>query len=349
MKRLLLVLVAATWLLPGAAHAAACSPLNCAASQFSLADGSLLGYRARVDAPVNVVDLQTGETKWRLPAGLVGANLLVHQNGTSLVWYDASLGVKVATAKLTGVASLAGVSQNGTRAVVTSLVAADRLFTIVTPTAQTTVTVPGKEWEFDALRGDNLFLIHYLSGGGYEVRLAHVGSRRLEEAPLKDPHESGIIWGQPFSRLASPDGRYLFTLYIGQNGGAMIHDLDLKTAKARCIDLPGTGNYGGATTWTMQLAKDGRTLWAVSPGYGRGVAIDIVTRKVTRAFRISLPGWFLGKGTASALSPDGSTLAVADGKTVALVDLRTRTLMSRNPGKAIALGYAPDGRLWTLS
>ena len=74
-----------------------------------------------------------------------------------------------------------------------------------------------------------------------------------------------------------------------------------------------------------------------------------MTRKVTNAFRTALPGWFLGKGTSSALSPDGATLAVADSKTVALVDLRSGKVVSRSRGNAIALGYAPDGRLWTLS
>lgn len=350
MKRLVLILVAATSLLPSAASAAACSPLNCAASQFSLADGSLLGFRARADAPVTVVDLQTGKARWTLPAGVTGGNLLVHQSAGTLSWYDASLGTKVARADLAQAGSLAGVSQNGRSAVVRRLSPRGTTFTIVSQNGQQRdITVAGRPWDFDALRGDNLFLIRYVKGGGYQVRLAHVGSRRLEAAPLKDPHESGIIWGSPYSRLPSADGRYLFTLYIGQNGGAMIHALDLKTAKARCIDLPGTGDYGAATSWTLQLSKDQRTLWGISPGYGRVVAIDVARRAVTSAFRVALPSWSLGAGTASALSPDGTRIALADNQTVAVVDLAARTVAQRNPGKAIALGYAPDGRLWTLS
>ena len=111
--------------------------------------------------------------------------------------------------------------------------------------------------------------------GGYQVRLVDLATGKLASSPLKDPHESGTIWGQPFSRLASPDGRFLFTLYLGSNGGAMMHELDLKAAKARCIDLPGTGDYGSASSWALSLAPDGRTLWAVSPGYGRVVGIDV--------------------------------------------------------------------------
>ena len=85
MKRLVLVLLAATSLLPGAASAAACSPLTCAASQFSIANGTLLGFRARVDAPVKVVDLQTGEPRWTLPAGITGGDLLVSKIGRAHV------------------------------------------------------------------------------------------------------------------------------------------------------------------------------------------------------------------------------------------------------------------------
>jgi hypothetical protein len=182
------------------------------------------------------------------------------------------------------------------------------------------------------------------------VRLARVGSHRLDAAPLKDPHESGTIWGSPFSRLSSADGRYLFTLYLGSNGGAMVHELDLKTAKARCIDLPGTGDYGSATSWALVLSKNERTLWAVSPGYGRVVAIDVVTRKATDTFRIQLPSWNLGNGTSAALSPDGSRIAIGDGETVAVVGLAERKVTQRDPAHALALGYSPDGAtLWKLN
>src|SRR5207247_8928897 len=85
MKRRLLVLTAALLLLPGAAVGAACSPLNCAPSQFTLAHGTLLGFRAAAAKPVTVVDLHTGKVKWVLPAGITGGNLLVHQDGASLV------------------------------------------------------------------------------------------------------------------------------------------------------------------------------------------------------------------------------------------------------------------------
>jgi hypothetical protein len=351
MKKLPLVLVcAAALLLPGAARAAACSPLNCAASQFTLAHGTLLGFRAAANKPVTVVDLKTGAARWVLPAGITGGDDLVHQDGKHLVWYDATRGAKLYAVALPSVEySLAGVSQNGARAVALDVAARETHVAIVSRSARRTITLPGKQWQFDALHGDNLFLIRYLGSGGYQVRLVHVGSGRLDAQPLKDPHESGTIWGQPFSRLSSQDGRYLFTLYIGSNGGSMVHELDLKAATARCIDLPGTGDYAAAASSALVLSADGGTLWAVSPGYGRVAGIDVGSRRITTAFRIELANWTMGGGTSAALAPDGTHVAIADGQSVAILGLAEQKIVQRDPGRAIALGYSPDGRLWKLS
>ncbi len=350
MKRLLPVLALVVLFLPGAAHAAACSPLNCAPSQFALARGTLLGFRTAALRPVKVVDLRTGKLRFTLPGGFVAGNVLVHRAGKQLDWYDASTGARTHSVELARTVRLAGVSQDGSRAVGLRL-SPDTATTVViaAPTGTRELVIPGRQWDFDALRGDKLFLIHYLSGGGYQVRLVDLATGKLTASPLKDPHESGTIWGSPFARLASSDGRYLFTLYLGSNGGAMIHELDLKAATARCVDLPGTGDYGSASSWAMTLAPGSRTLWAVSPGYGRVVGIDIVRRTVSTAFRVDLPAWSIGYGTRAALSPDGKQLAVADGRTVALLDLTRRRVAQHDAAKAVALGYSPDGRLWKLS
>jgi hypothetical protein len=350
MKKLTLALSLLALALPGAAQSAACSPLNCAPSQFSVGNGTMLGYRTAATKPVTIVDLRSGEARFALPAGIVGGDRLVHQDGKTLAWYDTTTGEQTGSVTLAHEIRFAGVSQDGARAVGFQLTdGGSTTITIASASGQRDIRIDGRQWDFDALRGDNLFLIKYLSGGGYQVRLLHVGSGRLAAKPLKDPHESGIIWGQPYSRLSSADGRYLFTLYIGQNGGSMVHALDLDRATARCIDLPGTGDYLSATTYAMVLSGDGRTLWAASPGYGRVVGIDIRARKVTKAFRIELAYSNRGNGTRAALSPDGAKIALTDGETVAVLDLGARKIVRRDPVAAIAVGYAPDGRLWKLS
>jgi hypothetical protein len=339
MKRLALVLAAASLFIPGAARAAACAPLNCAASQFSLAGGAMMGYPTAANAEIKVVDLRTGKARWTIHGGFESGNLIVHMDtGAAIVWTDATTNKTVKRVANPQLFELVGVSQDGARAVLK-----DGLrFAIVAPGTRRVVNVSPGHWDFDALEGDNLFLIKYDTDGGYQVRLVHVSTGKVDPTVLKER-----IWGSPFSRASSPDGHYLFTMYIAPNGAAMVHQLDLRSASARCIDLPGTGDYGAAATWAMVLSRDAKTLWAVSPGYERVIGIDVATRAVATAFRIDLPGWNVGNATAAVLSPDGQRIAIADKESVALVDLAARKVAQRDNGKAIALGYSPDGaNLW---
>jgi hypothetical protein len=347
MRRLAILFTGCALLLPGAARSAACSPLNCGSSQVVLSHGTLLAYRAASHAPVSVADLRSGESLFSLPWGFVYGKVLVHQEGNRIEWYDATTGKRTAVARLPWKIRLAGASQDGSRAVAFR---AKTLVELVTPTSVREVQLPKGNWDFDALRGNHLVLIQ-LRSGGYQVRLVDLARRSARTTKLlKDPHESGTIWGQAWSRLSSPDGRYVFTLYLASNGAAMVHELDLATAKARCIDLPGTGDYGSGTSWGMVLAPDGRTLWLASPGYGRVVGIDIRTCRILDAFRISLSYWNLGNPTRTAVSPDGTQLALTDGETVARIDVHLRRVVGRTPAAhAVAVGYSPDtGDLRTL-
>lgn len=342
MKRLAFVLATAALLVPGAAHAAACGPLTCAPSEFGLAGGTMLGYRTAATAPIRVVDLRTGKARWTIHGGFEVRDVIVHMGGgADIVWTDATTNTTIARVKNPQRFQLVGASQDGSRAVLRD----GSRFIVVSPGSQRIVRVPAGHWDFDALQGDNLFLIEYDRTGGYQVRLARLRAGTIDPTVLKQR-----VWGIPFARVASPDGRYLFTLYIASNGAAMVHELDLRTASARCIDLPGTGDFGSAATWAIVLSRDSNTLWAVSPGYGRVIGIDVATRRVTGAFRIDLPLWNAGNPTAAVLSPDGTRIAIADRETVALIDLTTQSVARRHRAKAIALGYSPDGaRLWTLS
>jgi hypothetical protein len=311
-----------------------------------LANGTLLAYRAASHDPVAVADLRSGESLFSLPWGFVYGNVLVHQEGNRVEWYDATTGKRTALRTLPWKFRLAGASQDGRRAVAFR---AKTLVELVTPTSVREVPLAKGDWDFDALRGNHLVLIQ-LRSGGYQVRLVDLAKRSPQTKLLKDPHESGTIWGQAWSRVSSPDGRYLFTLYLASNGAAMVHELDLKTARARCIDLPGTGDYGAGSSWGMVLAPDRRTLWLASPGYGRVVGIDIRTRKIVEAFPISLAYWNLGNPTRTAISPDGTQLALTDGETVARVDVHLRRVVGRTPAaRAVAVGYSPEtGELRTL-
>jgi hypothetical protein len=351
MKRLLLVLAAvALLLLPGAARAAACSPLTCAPSQFTLSHGTLVAYRHTALGPVSVADLRTGKHLHTVPGGFVGGNVLVHQAGKRLEWFDLRTGKLLRSGTPFWPMRFAGVSADGSRAVGFRHPNGSPTVVIggASPTSWRQVPLPRGNWDFDALRGNNLFLIKYLKNGSYQVDFVDLSTDSPTAKLIKDPHESGTIWGFPFARIASSDGHMLFTLYVAGNGAAMVHELNVAKPQARCIDLPGTGDFGAAASWAMALSPGGSTLWAVSPGYGKVVGINVGARKVATAFKVDLPLWNVGSGTRIAIGRDGTELAIADGETVARVALGERRLVDRVKERATALGYSPAGTLWTL-
>jgi len=349
MRPLALLLCAGALLLPGAARAAACSPLNCAPSQFTLAHGTMLAVRGDVYKPLRVIDLRTGRTMWRLPAGIVAGDVLLHADASLVTWFDAARGTRIgdATLEQKGSFSLVGASQDGSRAVLARTQHRSTTFAVVSRASQRTVKLGGSTWSFDALRGSKLFLIHNLRNG-YQVRLYDLATNTLGAAPLKSPGESATIEGIPFERASSPEGRYLFTLYIDGNGNAMIHQLDLARAEARCIDLPGSGDFGSALTWGIVPDPDGRTLWAVSAGYGRVVAVDVPHHRVRDTYPFQRAGWTQNNGVA-VMSPDGERIAYTDAQHIWFVELAQRKVVAGPTRTAIALGYAPDrSRLWVL-
>jgi hypothetical protein len=344
MKRLALILVLAAVVLPASAPAAGCSPMNCAPSGIALGHSLFALLPQGVTGSATIVDLRSGVKRWQLPGGALNGHMLVHQDGATLTWYDALTGNATGSAIAAGY--LAGSSQDGKRAVLSLVQKKQTVFTIVSPDAQRTITLQGQNWGADALAGHNLYLLRYLKNG-YQVRRYDLAANRLVAQPLKDPHESSLIWGTPWARVSSADGRYVFTLYIGRNGGAMVHQLDVRRSVARCIDLPGTGNFNNGTSYALQLAPDGRTLWAISPGYGRVVSIDVATAAVRTSFAFK-PEWQVESpsATVAAVSPHGDRLAVALATDLYVIAPKTRKVVHRNL-TAAALAFSPDGsRLW---
>lgn len=351
MKRLLLVLaLALPAALPAAARAAGCSPLDCAPTGSALGHGLLAVRPNGVTGSVAVDDLRSGRSRWQLPAGILDGTTLVHQDHASLSWFDALTGARLGRTTVLGVAKtgyLAGASQDGSRAVLARSWKKHTTLTIVSRGGQRSVTLRGTDWGFDALAGQKLYLLRYLRNG-YQVRLYDLAANRLVARPLKDPRESSLIWGTAWARTTSPDGRYVFTLYVGQDGGAMVHELDVRNATARCIELPGDGDFNRGTSYTLQVSPDGRTLWAVSPGYGRAVGIDVASARVRTAFRFHTDASADSpSATVSALSPDGGRIAFALAGRVWVLDTAQRRLVVERHRAATALAFSPDGtRLW---
>ncbi|MDP9285143.1 MAG: hypothetical protein M3P41_09385 [Actinomycetota bacterium] len=355
MKRLVLIGIALAAFLPAAAPAAGCSPLSCASSGTPIGDGLLAVRPTGIGGSVKVVDVRAGTIKWTLPAGVFAGHVLVSKAHGTITWYDLRTGLKTQTADVAAGTWLVGVSQDGSRAVVQDFDKKTNIttFLVVTPDATKTIRLQRASWAFDALSGSNLYLLRYVKGGyqgGYQVRRYDVAAGKLFAKPLKDPHESSTIRGIPWARVSSPDGHWLFTLYLGSNGDSMVHELDLKHATARCVDLPGTGNFNLATSYAIELSHDGSTLWAVSPGYGRVAAIDVRSARVRVAWRFAHAEYAEAPAASiSALSPDGSQLAVSVGSRLWFVQTATHAVVEAKPRNPLAIGYAPDGsKLWAV-
>jgi DNA-binding beta-propeller fold protein YncE len=332
------------------APGAGCAPVTCGSSQVTLAQGKLLGIRAfGSTGTLRVVDLRTGATRWRLPSGVLGANLLVHQDGTLLTWFNASTGARVGDtiAQTRGNFFLTGVSQDGTRAVLARTQRRSTTFVIASRTGQRRIVLGKNNWSFDALSGTKLYLLQYLKQG-YVVRLYDLETNKLVAQPLKDANEAAVISGVPWVRQSSADGRYLFTIYISSSGAAMVHQLDVRAGIAKCIDLPGNGDFNSGTTYSLAASADGSTLWAVSPGYGKVAAIDVAQSRVRQTFDFQAATAKGPTGGVAAMSPDGERLAVGSGGRLWFVGLAQRRVEAQ-PHIAIALGFSPNGKkLWTL-
>jgi hypothetical protein len=354
-KRLALVLVLVAAALPAAAPGAGCSPLDCAPSGTPIPGTSLLGVRAfGSQGPLRAVDLRDGRTRFRLPTGVpAGRRYIARVPGErELAWYDIATGHRVAGARVANGWSLVGASVDGGRAVLERVANHPRAFGIMRAngTVRQVVLPRGSwrfgSWSFDALAGSRLYLLQSLRNG-YAVRLYDLARSRLVAQPLKDAHESALIRGSAWERAASPDGRYLFTLYVGQNGGAMVHELDLRAATARCIDLPGIGDFNAATSYALLPSADGTTLWAISTGFGKVAAIDVATARVRGSFGFAAATGNAPISSAAALSPDGRQIAVALAGKIWFVDLAAQRIVRQRPHVAIAIGYSPDGKtLW---
>ena len=129
----------------------------------------------------------------------------------------------------------------------------------------------------------------------------------------------------------------------------MIHELDPTPATARCIDLPGTGDFGAATTWALVADPDDRNALG---GQSRATAASSRSMRRThvRRFRYSFAAayWIANAGVA-AMSPDGKQIAFTDAQHVWLAVPSTRRVIHERSHVATALGWAPDqSALWVV-
>jgi hypothetical protein len=145
------------------------------------------------------------------------------------------------------------------------------------------------DFSFDAISpdGSHIYLIQYLSPHDpteYAVRAYDAVAGSLLPEPIVDPDEaqSDEMRGYPLTRVASPDGRWAYTLYDGGGKHPFVHALDTLEGRAVCIDLPDFALGGPANNDHLRISSDGGLLTLVHRREPAAV-ID------TETFRVSKP------------------------------------------------------------
>jgi len=150
------------------------------------------------------------------------------------------------------------------------------------------VELPGA-LSYDALAPDGsvLYLIEHLAPAGsqhYQVRAYDLTAQRLDEAVVVDKANIGEeMAGHPTSRVTSPDGTVVSTMYERVDGAPFIHVLNTPGRFARCIDLPGSvrgmrlagagdllalQDSAGLVRLTVDLAADTTAIATLHPTMG---------------------------------------------------------------------------------
>lgn len=343
-------------------------------------DGDMLLLRAGANAGGDMVSLPGGGAAHHLPLGLLASHGSVlytasaAASGLSLFRaLDArsgrvlrSLVLPGAYSTSTGDYSATTLSYNGLwQALRATTAPAGTTRAIVVNTATmkvaATLTLPGR-FGLDAVDGQGavLYLIERLARPGdhpYRVRSYQIGQGMLDDQPVLDKSApdpaSATMSGVAWTRVWSPDGAWLYTLYIytqpGGKAGAFVHALSVVNRIAHCIDLPDNGAAGADLAhYTLAVSADGATLYAVNPVLGRlrvvhGLPFGEI-RKADLGQRAGSARRSLG---GAVLSGDGRHLFVVTMRGVWTLDAATLALSAVHlPGVAVtSLALNSTGRL----
>jgi LPXTG-motif cell wall-anchored protein len=184
------------------------------------------------------------------------------------------------------------------------------------------------QFSFDALSPDasRLYLIQFAADDQlhYVVRAYDMATHRLLPGRVADKTQLGwVMQGLASSRVASPDGRWVYTLYSNPTGYGFVHALDTVQGVAHCVGLPITDQ---AAVDNLRMTLRGSSL-AVGWHDGRVFrTIDTRTWRVWRPVAAATAG---GGHSSAALAAVGGT-AFALLALAALVVVRRRR---RAPGQ----------------
>jgi hypothetical protein len=203
--------------------------------------------------------------------------------------------------------------------------------------------------------GKRLFLIEHFAGRQYNVREYDLSRERLVANPLRAQGVK-IMAGYAWSGVASPDGRWLLTLYLSTPGKlAFVHSLDLERSRPACIGLPSGrgGAFENLKRYSLTLSPDSGTLYAANPALGVVAELDLngsVVKRVAK-FEKSAPVAGAHPSTLSTISRNGRTMYFSAGRDLWAYDSAYGVV--RGPyetgGKVVGVGYgAGDDRVFAV-
>jgi WD40 repeat protein len=322
---------------------------------------------------IAVIDSVTHLVMRHLPLGVPSADWkhLYSISGTALVDTDPASGLTSATLQLPGAYQLpaatstglpGGTSPNGGWLVAQSYDGAATHFVVV-GTAEMriahTANLTG-HFNFDAISddGERLYLIQYLNGREYYVRLYNVLTGTLDENIVVDKSDGEqSMTGLRLSGIATPGGNWLFSMYVRESDNPFIHVLSLDGPFAFCLDLPG-GGYASSSAerhWSIAMDRTGAEFYAVNGATGVVAQVDnsqLYNPHVTRTAHIAAGGPAEVGSNAAVLSPDGRWLIAAGSSGVVWIDTTTLAVRMRALAgwPAWSVGLSPDGsQVYALS
>ena len=213
-------------------------------------------------------------------------------------------------------------------------------------------------FQIEALSADSEahFLIEHVPAVNptrYRVRLYDLARGELQACALRDKRvEEEFLTGLARGSLASPDGAWLFTLYLNTlRNRPFIHALNLEKSPPLCIKLPAcTGDLEDLKHYPLMLAPDSQVLYAINPALGIVAKVDLLTFNVVQTaqfeFRDSPISGTDKISRASIITQDGKQVYFTDGWQVWAYDTQTKEVGEPiTPHTHIAgLGVSTDGQ-----
>ena len=332
---------------------------------------------------LSIIDSRSHSVELNMPLGTPSPDWthLYAVSGDALIDIDPQTGTKLQNVRMPGYFQLppatmsgvpGGLSQDGRWLVLekfdrtsNSLPSATHLLVVETSFGKPMQQIDLQGYfQFDAISNDGqrIFLIQYISQTEYYVRQFDVGIKQLNPTVIFDKTDGGAAMaGIRLSGVASPDGHWLYSVYVRQDKSPFIHALNLDGSLiAVCLDLPGSGYSSNpdAFHWSVAMNADGTHLYAANATTGtvEDINIDSGFPNPARAARLdtSQTGGIFGVrnveakelgGSAAAVSPDGKTLVVGGNSGLFWVD--TTSLKAKDhqlsDWNVWSLAMSPDG------